>query len=372
MTREKSSPPHSVLHLPSSRSRERTRKEGDRASLSSGHRYIFSSTWCHQGKMTRALPLLTLLPQEHPLGLFPAGSPAARPVCATHQLTDVLVEIHIAQLASAQQGRRSELQREGKTRSAPKHTTTTGSASPSSPTSRRPLPGTARAPRGAAPTKCCSQGTRQGGGCPPAQTQAGHSSPSSRTPCLPQNTIPPRQRSGAARRQSEQLPSSPGWVLPSTTSCCLHAQHPHAFPGINFPPNPRHAQVPAWRTQEEAAQRSAAGAQDGAGKEQALAAAAGGQGQVLLSQARHQQHNCITQEPGGWFGQLASPAQRRRGLWLSLQLGSATRSPPGAGITSTPTNTPTTGKRTRVRAARPLRTAQSPHPSTSPVPKQPC
>lgn len=50
--------------------------------------------------------------------------------------------------------------------------------------------------------------------------------------------IPPRQRSGAACRQSEQLPSSPGWVLPSTTSCCLHTRHPHAFPGINFPPKP--------------------------------------------------------------------------------------------------------------------------------------
>lgn len=198
----------------------------------------------------------------------------------------------------------------------------------------------ARAPRGAAPTKCCSQGTRQGGGCPPAQTQAAHSSPSSRTPCPPQNTIPPHPRSGAARRQSEQLPSSPGWVLPSTTSCCLHAQHPPAFPGINSPPNPRRAQVPAWCMQEEAARRPAAVAQDGAGKEQALAAAGGRQGQVLLSQARHQQHNCITQEPGGCFGQLASPGQCRRGLWLSLQLGSTTRSPPGAGITSTPTNTP--------------------------------
>lgn len=107
-----------------------------------------------------------------------------------------------------------------------------------SPTSHRPLPGTATAPQGAAPTKCCSQGTRQGGGCPPAQTQAAHSSPSSRTPCPPQNTIPPHPRSGAARRQSEQLPSSPGWVLPSTTSCCLHTQHPPAFPGINSPPKP--------------------------------------------------------------------------------------------------------------------------------------
>lgn len=306
--------------------------------------------------MTRALLLLTLLPREHPRGLLAAGSPAARPACATHQLTDVLVEIHIAQLARAQQGR-SELQREGERGQLPNTPRPPAQRVPALP----PLPGTARAPQGAAPTKCCSQGTRQGGGCPPAQTQAAHSSPSSRTPCPPQNMIPPRQRSGAARRQSEQLPSSPGWVLPSTPGIPTRSQ------ALISPPNPRRAQVPACRTQEEAARRPAAGAQDGAGKEQALAAAGGRQGQVLLSQA-HQQHNCITQEPGGCFGQLASPGQCRRGLWLSLQLGSTMRSPPGAGITSTPT----TGKLTRVRATRPLRTAQSPHPSTSRVPNQPC
>lgn len=35
--------------------------------------------------------------------------------CATHQLIDILIEVHIAQLPDAQEGRRSELRREGNT-----------------------------------------------------------------------------------------------------------------------------------------------------------------------------------------------------------------------------------------------------------------
>lgn len=42
--------------------------------------------------------------------------------CATHQLIDILIEVHIAQLSDAQEGRRSELRREGNTGSIPECT----------------------------------------------------------------------------------------------------------------------------------------------------------------------------------------------------------------------------------------------------------
>lgn len=81
----------------------------------------------------------------------------------THQLMDVLVEVHIAQLPDAQEGGRSELRREGETRSTPECTSNlSGERSrhakrwcSASLTELCP-PATARAPQNTAP---CSQHT---------------------------------------------------------------------------------------------------------------------------------------------------------------------------------------------------------------------